>query len=96
MHTHQCIKCRVRGHVQGVWFRGSTHSEAGRLGLNGYARNLPDGTVEVVACGDAGQLAVLQQWLQHGPSGARVDQLDCSDLTPDSIPRHYRRHFAIE
>lgn len=96
MSTHYCIQCRVFGRVQGVWFRGSTRNEANRLGLSGYARNLPDGSVEVVACGPAVPLAALRQWLQQGPSSARVDQLDCSDLALSSVPAQYRQGFAVE
>jgi len=94
MSTPHCIKCRIHGRVQGVWFRGSTQSEANRLGLSGYARNLPDGTVEVVACGSAAQLAILHQWLHHGPTAARVDRLDCTDLAPSSVPRQYSHGFT--
>jgi acylphosphatase len=43
----------VRGKVQGVWFRASTREQAARLGLDGHARNLGDGSVEVIAIGDA-------------------------------------------
>jgi acylphosphatase len=65
----------VSGKVQGVFFRASTRNEALRLGLNGYARNLADGRVEVVASGQAGPLHELEQWLWQGPSGARVDDV---------------------
>jgi acylphosphatase len=65
----------VAGKVQGVWFRASTREEALRLGLRGYARNLDDGRVEVLATGAAGAIDALAEWLQHGPPLARVDQL---------------------
>ncbi|WP_233843358.1 acylphosphatase [Dyella sp. 2HG41-7] len=63
----------VSGRVQGVFFRASTRNEALRLGLDGYARNLSDGSVEVVACGSAEALAQLEQWLWQGPSAAHVE-----------------------
>ncbi len=66
----------VSGHVQGVSFRAGTHAQALRLGIRGHARNLRDGRVEVVAEGDAAALDALEQWLRHGPTGARVDALD--------------------
>ena len=50
-----CIIAWVYGRVQGVGFRYTTQYEAKKLGLTGYAKNLDDGSVEVVACGDAGQ-----------------------------------------
>lgn len=51
-----CIIAWVYGRVQGVGFRYTTQYEAKRLGLTGYAKNLDDGSVEVVACGDEGQV----------------------------------------
>jgi acylphosphatase len=65
----------VTGKVQGVFFRASTRNEALRLKLRGYARNLPDGRVDVVACGDAAAVDELEQWLWQGPSAARVDDV---------------------
>lgn len=65
----------VRGKVQGVWFRASTREVALRLGLRGYARNLVDGRVEVLAAGDAPAIEALASWLRHGPPSARVDAL---------------------
>ncbi len=65
----------VRGRVQGVRFRAATRSEALRLGLRGHARNLADGSVEVLAAGEEAAIAALQRWLQHGPPLARVDEV---------------------
>ncbi len=48
---------------------------ARRYGLHGYARNLPDGRVEVLACGDPNGLTALEAWLQQGPPMARVDHV---------------------
>ena len=63
----------VRGKVQGVWFRASTRAQAERLGLRGHARNLADGSVEVIAAGDADAIDALERWLHVGPPLARVD-----------------------
>ncbi len=63
----------VRGKVQGVWFRASTRAQAERLGLRGHARNLADGSVEVIAAGDADAINALERWLHVGPPLARVD-----------------------
>ncbi len=65
----------VRGRVQGVRFRVATRDEALRLGLRGHARNLADGSVEVLAAGEEVAIAALQRWLQHGPPLARVDEV---------------------
>ena len=67
----------VRGKVQGVWFRASTREQAERLGLDGHARNLGDGSVEVIAIGDAEALDALERWLHvarrwHGSMRCRV------------------------
>ena len=79
-----CIRCIVSGKVQGVWFRGSTQQQAVALGITGYARNLADGTVEVLACGQPHALDELKRWLRQGPKLARVEQVTCepvSDVT---------------
>ena len=65
----------VLGKVQGVYFRHSARLEAKRLGLRGAARNLQDGSVEVVAHGEAAAVGELREWLQHGPAHARVDEV---------------------
>ncbi len=72
-----CIRCLVAGRVQGVFFRASTRNEAQRLGLTGYARNLMDGRVEVVACGDKEAVETLREWLRRGPPDARVSGVAC-------------------
>ena len=76
----QCLRCRVRGRVQGVFFRASTRQEARRLGLSGHARNLPDGSVEVLACGPAHALEALRDWLGRGPPAARVVSVACETV----------------
>ncbi len=80
----RCLLCRVRGRVQGVWFRASTRRMADSLGLTGYARNLPDGSVEVLACGSDGPLEELRAWLWQGPPAAGVNEVECvpAQLTP--------------
>ena len=72
-----CARYIVGGTVQGVFFRASTRDEAVRLGLDGYARNLADGRVEVLACGPESAIAELQRWLHHGPPLARVMAVEC-------------------
>jgi acylphosphatase len=62
----------IKGRVQGVWFRDSTRREALRLSITGYAKNLPNGDVEVLAEGDESALNSLCQWLHEGPPMAKV------------------------
>jgi acylphosphatase len=71
----------VLGRVQGVYFRHSTRAEANRLAIRGIARNMPDGTVEVLAQGSAAAVAELREWLGRGPKQARVDEV--RDMAPD-------------
>ncbi|MEA5444777.1 acylphosphatase [Gammaproteobacteria bacterium AB-CW1] len=73
----------VSGKVQGVFFRASTRAEADSLGVSGWARNLPDGRVEVVAHGDADALEKLESWLWKGPPAAEVNAVDTDDYVGD-------------
>jgi acylphosphatase len=69
------VQIIVRGRVQGVFFRAATQREARRLGLSGWVRNRPDGSVEMVAEGDEGSVRQLCMWAEKGPSAARVDDV---------------------
>jgi acylphosphatase len=62
----------IKGRVQGVFFRESTRRVAESLGITGYANNLPDGNVEVLACGEQVALDKLAIWLHEGPRMAQV------------------------
>ena len=62
----------VSGRVQGVFFRRAAANEARGLGITGWARNLPDGTVEIIAEGGRRQLEILAAWTHLGPPAARV------------------------
>jgi len=67
-----CEQFRISGRVQGVFFRASTRDVAASLNLQGHAINLPDGSVEVVACGANDAIDSLHDWLQKGPPMASV------------------------
>ena len=69
----------ISGKVQGVGFRNFTQLNAKQLGINGYAKNLPNGKVEVVAEGDKAQLDALVALLKKGPRYARVDSLEIDE-----------------
>ncbi len=75
----------VRGRVQGVCFRASTRDMALPLGINGYAKNLGDGSVEVLAQGSADALAALESYLHRGPRFAHVDAVDVAIVEPAAI-----------
>ncbi|MEZ9894551.1 acylphosphatase [Vibrio lentus] len=74
MKNSQCIFV-VSGRVQCVGFRYQTSRQAQALSISGYAKNLNDGRVEVLAVGDMEQIEKLYAWLQLGPSSATVDQV---------------------
>jgi acylphosphatase len=69
------VRCIVTGHVQGVFYRARTADKANELGLSGWARNLNDGSVEIVAAGDSQAIADLAAWLWEGAPAARVDSV---------------------
>ncbi|MFH0834385.1 MAG: acylphosphatase [Patescibacteria group bacterium] len=69
------LKMIVSGKVQGVWYRASTASVARDLGLKGFAKNLPDGSVEIIAVGEKARLEKLRKWCELGPAHAQVDSV---------------------
>ena len=78
----------MSGRVQGVFFRASTRDLAVGLKLRGHAINLPDGSVEVLACGSEDAVCRLGQWLQSGPPMAKVSEVESSpagDVAPDTF-----------
>jgi acylphosphatase len=71
----QAARFWVSGRVQGVGFRYSARRRAIELGLSGYARNLVDGRVELLAQGEDSSIDAFEEWLQRGPPIARVDRV---------------------
>lgn len=82
---NRCRDFVVSGRVQGVFFRAATEDTARRLGLTGWVRNLPDGSVELVACGDESKLKELERWLWQGPPRARVEQVKSLEAEPQTF-----------
>ena len=83
---------RVTGKVQGVYFRDSTRLEAERLAIRGLARNLPDGSVEVIAHGTHAAVESLREWLHRGPAMARVasvQELELSARDLEAVAEHH-------
>ncbi|MFQ5696908.1 MAG: acylphosphatase [Myxococcota bacterium] len=81
--TVRCAQCRVRGRVQGVFFRASTRARAQALGVSGWVRNRPDGDVEVLAQGEEARVRELIEWLQRGPELARVQSVEVEWRAPE-------------
>lgn len=82
--TALAARFSVTGHVQGVSFRAYTQRKAQQLRLTGYARNLDDGSVEVLAIGPAHAIAELEDWLHEGPPMARVESVNRSEAIMDA------------
>jgi acylphosphatase len=80
------VHLRIRGRVQGVYFRQSAREQAERLDLRGWVRNLPDGDVEAVAEGPFDAVEAWVRWSHHGPPAARVDAVQVQDLAPEGAP----------
>lgn len=80
-------RCFVSGRVQGVFFRASTRQKAIELGCAGYARNLPDGRVEVLVVAEPHAVQALIDWLWRGPPAAQVTGVDVIDVELDQLER---------
>lgn len=71
----ESIQIIVSGQVQGVYFRAFTQKQATKRNITGYAKNLPNGDVEIIACGDNSQLEQLIDWCHKGPMLAKVNNV---------------------
>lgn len=83
-----CKRCLVGGRVQGVFYRATAARRAHELGIRGYARNLPDGRVEVLACGDDVSVSAFVKWLWIGSSASKVRSVEVSDAAVDAVAAH--------
>ncbi|GAA6206474.1 MULTISPECIES: acylphosphatase [Thalassotalea] len=80
----------ISGKVQGVYFRASSQQMAIECNISGYARNLADGDVEVLLCGEEKNVDKMLQWLNHGPKSAKVSQVKSKQ-----VPWQDHNHFSI-
>lgn len=71
----KALNLKVTGSVQGVFFRAKTQAKAKELGLTGWVRNCEDGSVEIHAQGDEEAFKQLEEWCQHGPEAAKVEDV---------------------
>ena len=85
-------RCIVSGRVQGVYYRASAQQRALQAGIVGYARNLDDGSVEVLACGEESVVLEFIDWLWIGPSAAKVVgvEVEIVELEASAWPRGFR------
>jgi acylphosphatase len=80
-----CKKAFVAGRVQGVFYRATAAQRARELGIRGYANNLPDGRVEVLAYGEVKVVDEFLKWLWTGSSASKVTAVELEELDPKSI-----------
>jgi acylphosphatase len=80
-------RCLVAGRVQGVFYRASTRQRALELGVLGFARNLADGRVEVLACGEPGAVQALCDWLWQGSPASRVTSVEVEVVDTAGLAR---------
>ena len=73
----------VSGVVQGVFFRTETRERARSLGIAGWIRNVPDGTVEAAFEGDDERVDSMVEWCRRGPSGASVENVEVEWIEPE-------------
>ena len=77
------LHLQITGRVQGVWYRESMRLEAERLGVTGWVRNRPDGSVEAVAQGAPAAVDALVEWAHVGPPQARVERVVLTEADGD-------------
>ena len=82
----ECRYYRIKGRVQGVFFRASTREQALARNLTGWVRNLPDGDVETMVCGQPADLQAFEAWLWKGPELARVDSVQAEKTEYEDFP----------
>ncbi len=80
-----CSRCLVSGRVQGVFYRASAQQRAQELAVRGYARNLADGRVEVLACGEAQAVQAFVGWLWTGSSASRVTAVEVAEVAVEAL-----------
>lgn len=85
-----CCLANVSGKVQGVYFRATCQQKAIDLQLSGYAKNLADGDVQVLMCGEETNVKAMLEWLSIGPSQAEVANVQSQEVEYQSL-----NHFSI-
>jgi len=86
-------KLKISGKVQGVWYRASTAEKAVELGLNGWVKNMADGTVEAFAQGPKPNVEALIGWCWEGPRLAEVTDVQVTWMEPDAGYREFEVRY---
>ena len=83
----------VGGRVQGVFFRAFTREEAVRLGLSGWVRNRPNGSVEAIVEGEKTAVERMLQWFHQGSPNSIVETVDATEESPVGDPSTFEIHY---
>jgi acylphosphatase len=84
------VRVRIHGRVQGVFFRAEARSRAESLGIAGWVRNAPDGSVEALFEGEPGRVDSMVEWCRRGPSGAHVTEVEVFEEEAGQAERGFR------
>ena len=79
------LHCLVSGRVQGVFYRRATKKQADAMDVKGWVKNCPNGTVEVLLCGEESNVYKVRDWLWQGPFGARVDSVQETPVNYENL-----------
>lgn len=75
-----CYQIKIFGFVQGVFFRYAAKEEAEKLGLTGFAKNLNDGSVEIIVCGEKEKTAEFIKWCHSGPAMGKIERVEEKEI----------------
>ena len=89
------IRLQIHGKVQGVFYRQSALEVAKILGLSGWIKNNPDGTVEAEAVGSPEATDKFKEWCQKGPARAVIDRVETIAQEEMAVPQGETRGFRI-
>ena len=82
----ETVHLLIKGKVQGVYYRASAKDMATELGIKGWVKNMPDGNVEILACGNKEELEKFIEWCRQGPKRAVVKNLVITSRDDTSLP----------
>ncbi len=86
VNENTCLRARIHGRVQGVFYRAWTEETARRLRLSGWVRNRRDGTVEALFCGPEEAVKEMLRLAASGPPAARVERIETTPADPPDSP----------
>ena len=82
-----CLHVMISGHVQGVFFRRHAYEQAQTFNVTGWIKNLPDGRVEALICGEPESVELMREWIKHGPPAAKVTNVVVEEVPFEPHPK---------